>query len=65
MIDPMVFPALLSLSIQGVIGIISQIQHSRCSRINCWGCSCERNVPVEQEPLNNNQVIARPVNNLN
>lgn len=63
MIDPMVFPALLSLSIQGIIGIISQVQHSRCSEINCWGCNCKRNVPQEQEPINN-QVVARPINNL-
>jgi len=61
MIDPMLFPALLSLSIQGIIGIISQVQHSRCSEINCLGCNCKRNVPAEQEPINN-QVVARPVN---
>ena len=54
MIDNMLFPTVLSLSIQGIIGIISQIQHSRCSRINCWGCSCERQVPQEQLNNNNN-----------
>jgi len=64
MLDPMLFPTVLSLTIQGIIGIISQVQHSRCSEINCLGCNCKRNVPQEQEPLNNNEVIARPVNNL-
>ena len=54
MIDNMLFPTVLSLSIQGIIGSISQIQHSRCSRINCWGCSCERQVPQEQLNNNNN-----------
>lgn len=35
-----------------VIGIISQIQHSRCSQLNlfCGLCSCTRNVPDVQEP---------------
>lgn len=64
MIDAMLFPAILSLTIQGIIGIISQVQHSRCSEINCWGCNCKRSVPSEQEQLNNNdnQVLARTVN---
>ncbi len=40
------------------IGIISQIQHSRCTKlIVCWGmCDCVRNVPDVEEPtveLNN------------
>ena len=35
-----------------VIGIISQIQHSRCSELNlfCGMCSCTRNVPDTMEP---------------
>ena len=35
-----------------VIGIISQIQHSRCMELSvCFGaCSCTRNVPDVQEP---------------
>ena len=35
--DPVLIPAILSLSFSGVIGIISQIQHSRCTEINCLG----------------------------
>ena len=46
--DPVLIPAILSLSFSGVIGIISQIQHSRCSEINCLGCSCKRRVPQEE-----------------
>lgn len=47
--DPVLIPAILSLSFSGVIGIISQIQHSRCTEINCLGCSCIRRVPPEPE----------------
>lgn len=34
------------------IGIISQIQHSRCVKLRiCWGlCDCVRNVPDVEEP---------------
>tara|TARA_R110000772_G_scaffold104126_3_gene205439 strand:+ start:2059 stop:2259 length:201 start_codon:yes stop_codon:yes gene_type:complete len=34
------------------IGIISQIQHSRCVKLKvCWGlCDCIRNVPDVHEP---------------
>jgi hypothetical protein len=42
---------ILTISIQGIVSIISQIQHSRCTNIN-FGCiSCERKVPSEQEPI--------------
>ena len=66
MIDPMLFPALLSLSFGGIIGIISQIQHSRCEEIRCCGCYCKRKVPTEEEQKlnnNNNETIARIVEN--
>lgn len=53
MIDPMVYPALLSLTFGGIIGIISQIQHSRCEEIRCCGCFCKRKVISEEEPINN------------
>ena len=64
MIDPMLFPALLSLTFGGVIGVISQIQHSRCESISCCGCYCKRKVTTEEEQkLNNNETIARVVQN--
>jgi len=68
MIDVMLWPALLSLSFGGVIGIISQIQHSRCSEIRCCGIYCKRNVPNDFEatekvkPINENEIVARIVN---
>tara|TARA_R110000824_G_scaffold160368_2_gene335096 strand:- start:886 stop:1038 length:153 start_codon:yes stop_codon:yes gene_type:complete len=34
--------------IQGVIGIISQIQHSRCSEIRGCCIECKREVPKEE-----------------
>ena len=46
--DPVLIPAILSLSFSGVIGIISQIQHSRCSEIQCCGCMCKRRVPPDE-----------------
>ena len=69
MIDPVLVPAIISLSFSGIIGIISQIQHSRCSSIKCWGCECVRQVPKEeqteqQEPKNqvNARVVDLPTN---
>ena len=58
--DPVLIPAILSLSFSGVIGIISQIQHSRCTEINCLGCSCIRRVPRDEEQEENTQ-LANPV----
>ena len=64
MIDPVLVPAIISLSFSGIIGIISQIQHSRCSSIKCWGCECVRQVPQEEQEENSplqNEVQARIV----
>jgi hypothetical protein len=64
MIDPVLVPAIISLSFSGIIGIISQIQHSRCSSIKCWGCECVRQVPKEEQEENSqlqNEVQARIV----
>lgn len=65
MIDPLLMPTILSISIQGIIGIISQIQHSRCTEIRGCGFDCKREIPkenpnpVELEELE--EVNARPV----
>ena len=48
MFDPLLFPTILSITIQGIIGIISQIQHSRCTEIRACGIDCKRQVPQEQ-----------------
>ena len=53
MFDNVLIPAIMSLFFSGIIGIISQIQHSRCSEINCCGCRCVRKVPDEQEETTN------------
>lgn len=44
---------LITTSASAVIGLISQIQHSRCTslRVNWWGCECIRAVPVEPEDM--------------
>ncbi len=47
--DPLILPTILSLSFGGVIGIISQIQHSRCTEINCWGCMCKRKINENED----------------
>lgn len=54
MVDPVLVPAILSLAFQGVIGIISQIQHSRCLSIKCCGCECIRKLPEEDKEDNKN-----------
>jgi|TARA_R100000081_G_scaffold40018_1_gene18658 hypothetical protein len=59
--DPVLIPAILSLSFSGVIGIISQIQHSRCTEIRCLGCSCIRRVPREEEEQEETTQLANPV----
>ena len=61
--DYLLFPTILSISIQGLIGIISQIQHSRCSEIRGCCFECKREVPKEQldKPVELQQVEAREV----
>ena len=59
--DPVLIPAILSLSFSGIIGIISQIQHSRCTEINCLGCSCIRRVPRDEEEKDETTQLANPV----
>jgi hypothetical protein len=65
MIDPLLLPTILSISIQGIIGIISQIQHSRCSEIRAGCIECKREVPKEQldKPVELEEVEAREVEN--
>lgn len=63
--DPVLIPAILSLSFSGVIGIISQIQHSRCSEINCLGCSCKRKVPPDPDEHTHLTEIVSPRNQNN
>tara|TARA_R110002020_G_C16093196_1_gene758070 strand:+ start:673 stop:906 length:234 start_codon:yes stop_codon:yes gene_type:complete len=59
MFDNVLIPAIMSLFFSGIIGIISQIQHSRCSEINCCGCRCVRKVPEEeQKPVNLANVVS-------
>ena len=57
MVDPVLIPAILSLTFGGIIGIISQIQHSRCSSIKCWGCECIRKVKEDEEEDKKNKLI--------
>jgi len=45
--DPLILPTVLSLSFGGIIGIISQIQHSKCISIDCWGIKCIRRIDKE------------------
>ena len=49
MVDPVLIPAVLSLSFQGIIGVISQIQHSRCTTIRGCGFECTRKILEEDE----------------
>ncbi len=52
MTDLSLVAVLITTSASALIGIISTIQHSRCSTIKCfWGlCDCARNVPDVVEP---------------
>ncbi len=49
MSDPVLIPAVLSLCFGGIVAIISQIQHSRCTEISCCGCRCIRKIKEEDE----------------
>lgn len=44
---------LITTTASAIIGLISQIQHSRCTNISCCGgmFSCDRQVPVEPENM--------------
>jgi hypothetical protein len=50
--DLSLLAVLITTCATAVIGIISQIQHSRCSKIKCCGglISCTREVPDVVEP---------------
>ena len=64
MIDPLILPMILTISISGIVSIISTIQHSRCTEIRTPCCSCIRNIPKEQEeiiPFNREESNATPV----
>lgn len=61
-IDPLLMPTILSITIQGIIGIISQIQHSRCSEIRAGCIECKREVPKENpKPVELQEIQAREV----
>ena len=61
--DYLLIPTILSISIQGLIGIISQIQHSRCTEIRGCCFQCKREVPKEQldKPIELEEIQARQV----
>jgi hypothetical protein len=63
MFDPLLFPTILSIGLNCIIGIISQIQHSRCSEIRGCGFDCKREVPKEQpnNPVQLQEIEARLV----
>tara|TARA_R100001244_G_C5128748_1_gene125277 strand:- start:378 stop:590 length:213 start_codon:yes stop_codon:yes gene_type:complete len=52
MVDLSLVAVLITTCAGACIGLISQIQHSRCSSISCgWGLvSCTRTVPEIEEP---------------
>ena len=51
MADLSLVAVLITTSASAAIGIISQIQHSRCTQLSfCGLCSCVRNVPDDVEP---------------
>tara|TARA_Y100001937_G_scaffold128756_1_gene207667 strand:+ start:4621 stop:4881 length:261 start_codon:yes stop_codon:yes gene_type:complete len=60
MVEPVLIPAIMSLAFQGIIGIISQIQHSRCLSIKCLGCECIRKVPTEDDDDNSTTTSRNP-----
>ena len=63
--DYLLLHTILSILIQGLIGIISQIQHSRCSEIRGCCFECKREVPKEQldKPVELEEIEARRVEN--
>lgn len=51
MVDLSLVAVLITTSASALIGVISQIQHSRCTQINLCGLfSCTRSVPDVEEP---------------
>ncbi len=49
MVDALIIPMILTISISGIVSIISTVQHSRCVRIQSPCISCERKINDEQE----------------
>jgi hypothetical protein len=59
MTDLSLVAVLITTAASAAIGIISQIQHSRCTELNLfWGlCACTRKVPdVEEEEVDLNNI---------
>jgi len=52
----MVDVAIMSVVISGIVSIISQIQNSRCDRINCCGISCHRKLKDDNSSVENNDI---------
>jgi len=41
--------------------ILNYLVHSRCSRISCWGCECDREILEDDKNNNNNKPIEIPI----
>ena len=47
---PIDITALTSITLSGIVGIISAIQNSYCSKLDCCGCNCVRNSTLQTHP---------------
>jgi len=47
---PIDITALTSIVLSGIVGIISATQNSKCSKLDCCGCSCIRDPTLQTHP---------------
>ncbi len=47
---PIDITALTSITLSGIVGIISAIQNSKCSKLDCCGCHCVRDPTLQTHP---------------
>ena len=59
MMDATALALLISTGAMALIGIIKQVESSRCSRIKCCGIQCDREV-ISEEAFEQPNPMARP-----
>ena len=45
--------AIISVSIGGLVSLLTSCFHSRCTTIDCWGIKCKRKVIEDDKELQN------------
>lgn len=50
MVDWIELGSFITVCAAGIALILRQLEQSRCKKIKCCGCECDRELPEEEEP---------------